>query len=64
MRSKQPVIPSLQQCKAYIETCGWTFVRRSIIRTYVFCKEDDRSHHCGEIAFTLRELRDAFRDGW
>ena len=63
MHRKQP-LPKSVECIAYIESSGWTFSHRSVIRTYVFTKKSDRAHHAGEVAFTLRELRDAFRDGW
>lgn len=55
-------LPTVKECKAYIESCGYTFSHRSIIGTYVFYR--DIKNAKGEVSFTLRELREAKIYGW
>ena len=59
-------IPGLRDCIAYIESCGWTYSHRSVIRTYVFDRKPGLNPWAGrtQIAFTLTELRDAIKHGW
>lgn len=60
-------IPTVKECIQYIESCGWKFSHRSIVGTYVFRHEDGEVKNCksySEVAFTLHELRHAFKYGW
>ncbi len=56
----RPAIPHLTECIAEIETAGYTYSHRSIARSYVFYRNSDKK----EVAFTLSEIRDAFKHGW
>jgi hypothetical protein len=59
------IIPKLKDCIAYIESCGWKFNHRSVIRTYVFYQTkpgDNRDPQ--QVAFTLTEIRHAYTNGW
>ena len=52
-------MPTVNQCIAYIETTGYKLISRCS-RYYLF-KSDTRLSYCKEIAFTIRELRDAYK---
>ena len=56
----KPTIPHLTECLAYIEQAGWTYSHKSSARTYVFYRNSDLE----ELAFTLTEIRDAFKHGF
>jgi len=59
-----PDVPCVKDCIAYVESCGWKFSHKSIIGTYVFYNEQLAGQFNHELAFTLRELRDAKRYGF
>ena len=54
-------MPTVEQCIAYIVSTGWTLERRSR-GAYVF--HNPRCAVMQWVTFTLRELRDAQRNGW
>ncbi len=50
------------ECKKYMAGIGWEFRHRCITGEYVFTNRN--CSWAGEVAFTLRELRDAYKFGW
>lgn len=59
-------IPKLADCIKYVESAGYKYSHRSIAGTYVFYspfKRQDGSF-VRQLAFTLSEIRDAFRNGF
>ena len=61
------IIPKVKDCIAYIESCGWEFSHFDRhIRWYVFRGKNGRRTMSGSttIPFTLRELREAYENGW
>ncbi len=57
-----PAITPVNQCIAYIESCGWKLETREG-RWYRFTRLVRDCKPCF-VAFTTRELRDAFNNGW
>jgi hypothetical protein len=53
-------IPHLKDCIAYIESCGYKYSHKSIIRSYVFYRITDNK----QVAFDLPEIRHTLKYGW
>jgi len=59
----RPLITPVDQCIAYIESCGWKLETRER-RWYRFNRVTPAEGKSNFIAFTMTELRDAFNHGW
>lgn len=57
------IIPKVDDCIAYIESCGWKLETRKA-RWYRFTPIAPRSDGKTCIAFTTTELRHAYTNGW
>lgn len=51
-------VTTIDECKKYMESCGWSFQHRDIFGNYIF-RNETRVVGQKELAFTLRELREA-----
>lgn len=60
--NKTFIITPVDQCIAYIESCGWK-LRTRRLKWYRF-DATDPNKTTREVAFTLNQIRDAFNNGW
>ncbi len=59
------IIPPVDQCIAYIESCGWKLETRES-RWYRFTRANGQqgTPNPNFVSFTTAELRHAFLNGW
>ena len=60
--NKRNSLPKVNDCIAYIESCGWKLVNR--YRTVYYFKNEDICIEHKQMRFTLSELRHAYVNGW
>lgn len=62
---KNPNLPNIKECIAYVENCGWNF-QHYTRPWYVFRSVNGRKTCNGstKVSFTLTEIREAFKVGW
>lgn len=57
-------LPTVADCYAYMESCGWTLTKVRGAIGYLGRRKVKSPTALNEIFWTLRELRDAVRYGW
>ena len=61
MKTKNHIEP-VENCIRYIESCGWILKARA--RSYYYFRNENASEGMRDQSFSLRELRDTFKNGW
>lgn len=55
-------VVKVDECIRYIEACGWKLMRRTT--GYYAFRNPNATIDLREMTFTLKELREAYHNGW